>query len=1019
MAFDAGTIIARMDLDDDDFDRKLRADVAKIEAFEKGSHGIKITPAMDESGMQQARRQFERFDRQVTQDAQRRSRSGNGSILGALAGLFRGGDGAAAGGGGGLLSSLGGAAGPGMLGVGGLPALIGAGAGVGLGALPALVGPLAAGGVGTLGIGAVALGASQLIGSKNQAGQAATQGPLYAPAQAAMKQLKDMFQQSAQPLIAPLRQVFGMIPALARQIGPDLKSMFAGAATLILPVVHGLTDLAHMVLPLLGQAFRAAAPAMRPLLDGVGMLVRGMLPGLITMLKAAHPAVMVFAQILGTLGRDIGTMFRDFAPVMRSSAVILKALLDVVGALFPVIGRLAAIAAQALAPAFVAFAAVLKSLMPVLVQIGHIAVEFLAAALDDLVGVLKPVALLIRDLAPSFAILAVVLGSVFKQMENTGVFQVLANALEKIAPPLAQMINLLIKDLAPDLPVIMKLIASLSDVLINLLATGLTTVLNGVVWLLKTFPGLIQLLGLLAAAWVIVDAVMSANPIGLIIIAIVALIGAVTLLITHWRQVWGAVRDVAMAAWNFLTHGWGQWLVPGLTLIRLAVSFLSSHWRGAWDDITGAAEDAWHVIERIGGWIADLFTQTLPGAFRAGVSAIGNAWNAVEGAVRAPVAWVVDHVIDGLISAFDWISGKVGGPHITAVHPFGLATGGRIPGYGGGDSKLIAVEPGEAVISKETTAANAGLLAALGVPGFQHGGPITPLGTRPGGATVGGLVRGGLHMLSGGGKILAALATGNSVALANAFMGMFGHGTGGAIGDLAGLLTAIPAKLVHDAVSFLVSKAKTAFGTPFTGHYGAGVAQWKGTVLQALGMEGLPLDLASRVLFQMQTESGGNPNAINLTDSNAAAGDPSRGLLQTIMSTFRSFHWPGTSWNIYNPLANVAAAINYAIHRYGPSLMSNGMGMGSGHGYDDGGWLTGGPNTTGKPEAVLNPGQSAAFLNLAEAAHRLSRGGGSSALLRDVHLMLPEGTTLAEALREIGWALRTTRQQAFTGVSGG
>jgi hypothetical protein len=89
----------------------------------------------------------------------------------------------------------------------------------------------------------------------------------------------------------------------------------------------------------------------------------------------------------------------------------------------------------------------------------------------------------------------------------------------------------------------------------------------------------------------------------------------------------------------------------------------------------------------------------------------------------------------------------------------------------------------------------------------------------------------------------------------------------------------------------------------------------------------------------MQTESGGNPNAINLWDINAQHGDPSRGLMQTIGSTFAAYHVAGTSSNIYDPLANIAAAINYALHVYGPTLMRGGMGMGSGHGYSDGGWI--------------------------------------------------------------------------------
>ncbi len=122
---------------------------------------------------------------------------------------------------------------------------------------------------------------------------------------------------------------------------------------------------------------------------------------------------------------------------------------------------------------------------------------------------------------------------------------------------------------------------------------------------------------------------------------------------------------------------------------------------------------------------------------------------------------------------------------------------------------------------------------------------------------------------------------------------------------------------------------------------GSGVGRWAGLVSRALGMEGLSQTLVRRVLFQMQTESGGNPRAINLTDINAQRGDPSRGLMQVIMSTFRAYHWPGTSMNIYDPLANIAAALNYARHVYGPSLMSGGMGIGSGHGYWTGGIGTG------------------------------------------------------------------------------
>ncbi|MGW0082627.1 transglycosylase SLT domain-containing protein [Streptomyces sp. NPDC003393] len=64
-------------------------------------------------------------------------------------------------------------------------------------------------------------------------------------------------------------------------------------------------------------------------------------------------------------------------------------------------------------------------------------------------------------------------------------------------------------------------------------------------------------------------------------------------------------------------------------------------------------------------------------------------------------------------------------------------------------------------------------------------------------------------------------------------------------------------------------------------------------------------------------ESSGNPRAINLWDSNAAKGIPSKGLLQVIQPTFNAYHVDGTSFDIYDPVANITAACNYAADRYG------------------------------------------------------------------------------------------------------
>lgn len=125
-----------------------------------------------------------------------------------------------------------------------------------------------------------------------------------------------------------------------------------------------------------------------------------------------------------------------------------------------------------------------------------------------------------------------------------------------------------------------------------------------------------------------------------------------------------------------------------------------------------------------------------------------------------------------------------------------------------------------------------------------------------------------------------------------------------------------------------------AFGGSGGGVAGAGVQQWTGVASQALMMTGqfTPQNLQA-LLYQMQTESGGNPMAINNWDSNAKAGIPSKGLMQVIDPTFQANKMPGYN-NIYAPLDNILASIRYAIGRYGS--LANAY---RGHGYYNGGFV--------------------------------------------------------------------------------
>ncbi|WP_405981339.1 transglycosylase SLT domain-containing protein [Streptomyces sp. NBC_00158] len=91
---------------------------------------------------------------------------------------------------------------------------------------------------------------------------------------------------------------------------------------------------------------------------------------------------------------------------------------------------------------------------------------------------------------------------------------------------------------------------------------------------------------------------------------------------------------------------------------------------------------------------------------------------------------------------------------------------------------------------------------------------------------------------------------------------------------------------------------------------------WIKEALFIMKKEGIP-GTYSGIHRNIMRESSGNPRAINLWDINAKNGIPSKGLLQVIQPTFNTYHVKGTKFDLYDPVANIVAACNYAADRYG------------------------------------------------------------------------------------------------------
>lgn len=515
-------------------------------------------------------------------------------------------------------------------------------------------------------------------------------------------------------------------------------------------------------------------------------------------------------------------------------------------------------------------------------------------------------------------------------------------------------------------------------------------------------------------------------------------------------SVWGAIRDFLTGIWNFIrdtattvwdaitgyfTRLWNahkDLIIPIYTAIR---DFLT----GIWNSIRDTATSIWNAISdfftRTWNAMRDIVTSVwnaivgflTPGfnAFRAGFEVVWNAisgvfttvWNAISG--TATSAW--NSVSGFLTGAFNTFKGYFSGVWNGIVGDF-QSIWGRLTGIASGiwNDVINAFKAGiNAVIGLANrfviddidailkfflipTIPAIPLLASGGTvgAGFTTNGPMAIVGegnpahpeyvipTDPAhrDSALGLYQSLGAKLMASGG-ILGAVDSWISGG-AGALNGIIDQLVSGM---QAGVYRSMAAGLGHKMVSgiqALVDKAMQSFSAPFTGS--GAVKDW---IEQALKLTGTPESWAGPLSVLIGRESGGNPNAINRTDSNAAAGHPSQGLMQTIPGTFNAYHQPGTSWNITDPVANIAAGINYIKARYGdifhvqqanPNLPPKG--------YDAGGLLPTGlslvRNSTGQPERVLNASQTARL-------DQLLGGTGGGQVTNHFHVTI-DAKTVAE-----------------------
>ena len=147
---------------------------------------------------------------------------------------------------------------------------------------------------------------------------------------------------------------------------------------------------------------------------------------------------------------------------------------------------------------------------------------------------------------------------------------------------------------------------------------------------------------------------LSANPIVLIIAAVIALIAGLGWLVKNWDKVkevaiacWDAIKEWCVNAWHSVEEAWGN-----------VVAWFSDIWNNLkaaaepiWNDIKGFAVTAWEGIKEVWdavtGWFSDLF---------AGIPAFASeAWENIKGAFVNVGTWFTTNVVEPIKNAFNGI----------------------------------------------------------------------------------------------------------------------------------------------------------------------------------------------------------------------------------------------------------------------------------------------------------------------------------------------------------------------------
>lgn len=188
-------------------------------------------------------------------------------------------------------------------------------------------------------------------------------------------------------------------------------------------------------------------------------------------------------------------------------------------------------------------------------------------------------------------------------------------------------------------------------------------------------------LAVLNTVLAIQSAIMAANPVTWIVLAIVAAIAALIAIIVVCIKHWDKIKAAGKAAWDWIKNAWASassWFKEKI------IEPISNFFSGMWTKLKNGAKNAWEgiksVFSSVGSWFKNIFTDAwtkVKNVFAAG----GKIFDGIKDGIVTAFKKVVNAIIRGInkvvavpFNGLNKVLDKISGAEIAGIKPFGSIT---------------------------------------------------------------------------------------------------------------------------------------------------------------------------------------------------------------------------------------------------------------------------------------------------------------------------------------------------------